>query len=789
MNDSLKKIVAKIEKPLLYEPQNGYHDTTVMGGLSKFALELIDSELKHQVDSESITTLQHLKALFLQYQAKPNQDLCEQIISFISKETKKKETPMPALNKISDKISARSELTRPVQFLSGVGPKRSLQLHRLGLYTLYDLLNYFPRDYLDRSSIEEIRQAKQDAQQTFMGKIAKVQEKVVNRFWILKVIVFDKTGMMVLVFFNQKYLKKTFEENIGKTLLFSGKVNLRYQYFEINSPEYEILEDEKESVQTGRIVPVYRLTSGLSAKWFRQLLWKTLQQFNQTIYEILPDEVLKQHQLMTRQESISMLHFPESFEKKEMARQRLVFDEFLFSQFQAALKKLENHQRAGYRFSVKTQDLEPLIQSLPFSLTETQQKALEEMLSDLNQPYPMNRLLHGDVGSGKTVVAASLCFLAHTHHIQSAFMAPTEILAKQSYRFLQSILEPFSAKIGLLISEIKEKEKKELLKQIENQEIDIIVGTHAIIQENVKFRSLGLIVVDEQHRFGVVQRSLLREKGFWPHTLVMSATPIPRTISMSRFGDLDVSVLSEMPRGTRKVQTKILLRRQQDEAYQAIRYQLDEGNKAFLVCPLIEESEKIQAENSLQKFEEMKARFPNTDVFLLHGRLSAEEKEKVMMDFKQSSSSLLVSTTVIEVGIDIPEATIMVIENAERFGLAQLHQLRGRVGRQSQQSFCWLLIESEHSKEKLSILEKTNSGFTIAEEDLRQRGPGELFGERQSGFFSHSMIQLEKDAVLLEQAKELIQSIKKSSDLWKELAEENLFRKPFLEKRNLQDVA
>lgn len=789
MNDSLKKILDRIQKPLLYEPQNGYQDTTVIGGLSKFALNLIEFELKNQTDQESLLFLQNLKNLFLQYQEKPNQNHYETILQSLTEGSQKKEYPTPTLTKISDKILARNELTRPVQFLSGVGPKRSLQLNRLGIYTLYDLLYYFPRDYLDRSSIEEIRQAKQDSHQTFMGKIAKVQEKVVNRYWILKVIVFDKTGMMVLVFFNQKYLKKTFEENIGKTLLFSGKVDLRYQYFEINSPEYEIIEEEKESIQTGRIVPVYRLTNGLSAKWFRQLIWKTLQQFNQHIYEIFPEEILGQYHKIIRQNSVLMLHFPESFEKKEMARQRMVFDEFLFGQFQAKSKKLENHQHKSYPFALQKKDLDPFIHSLPFSLTDTQQKALLEMIDDLNKEYPMNRLLHGDVGSGKTVVATAMCYLAHYKQKQSAFMAPTEILARQSYHFVKKILEPFSARVCLLVSEIKEKEKKALINKIENHDIDVVVGTHALIQENVKFQSLGLIIVDEQHRFGVIQRSLLREKGFWPHTLVMSATPIPRTISMSRYGDLDVSVLSEMPRGNRKVATKIVHRSQQNEAYHAIQDQLEQGNKAFLVCPLVEESDKIQAENSLQKSKEMKARFPDTEVFLLHGRLRAEEKEQIMFNFKQSSSSLLVSTTVIEVGIDIPEATIMVIENAERFGLAQLHQLRGRVGRQSQQSYCWLLVENNASKEKLRILEETNSGFSIAEEDLRQRGPGELFGERQSGFFTHSMIQLDKDALLMDQAKELIQSINENSSLWKELAEEYQFRKPFLEKRNLQDVA
>ncbi len=791
MNDSLKKLFLKIENPLSYEPKNGYHDSTVIGGFSKFALNLVAKELENVTQNETKNILLQLKDLLEQYQTKPDIAHYQSLFQFVSGRQSTKmpySTKASITQKISGTLISRNELTRPVQFLPGVGPKRSLQLHRLGLFTLYDLLYYFPRDYLDRSSVLEIGKAQSGTFQTFMGKIAKVQESYVNRYLILKVIVFDKTGMLVLVFFNQKFLKKTFEENIGKIVIFSGKVDFRYQYYEINSPEYEILEEEKETIQAGRIVPVYRLTTGLRPKWFRQLIWKTLEQYNQYLYDFLPAELLEKKQWMSRQESIFTLHFPETFEKQEKARQRIVFDEFLFGQYQARVKKNENHHHQGHRFSVKESDLDVFRKSLPFTLTETQNHALTEMIRDLNAEYPMNRLLHGDVGSGKTVVAAAMLFLAFIKGFQSALMAPTEILARQSYQFISSIMEHFQVKTALLISDLKEKEKKALLEKIEHHEIDIVVSTHAVIQEAVKFDSLGLIIVDEQHRFGVLQRSMLREKGVWPHTLVMSATPIPRTIALSRYGDLDVSVLSEMPGGCRQVTTRIIHRTRQEEAYNAIQKELENGNKAFLICPLIEESSKIQAENSIQKSEEMKTLFPKTDIFLLHGRLTAEEKEQVMKKFKEIPSALLVSTTVVEVGIDIPEATIIVIENAERFGLAQLHQLRGRVGRKSQQSYCWLIVENENAMEKLSIMEKTNSGFSIAEEDLQQRGPGELFGERQSGFFHHSMIQLEKDAVLIEEAKQLVASIKEESDFWKTIKEEIEFRKPFLDKRNLQDI-
>lgn len=791
MNENLKKTLLIIEKPLSFEPKNGYRDTTVIGGFSKYALEIVEKELGKSIYGvETRDFLLSLKSSLEEYKKKPDPSTFEPLFRLVSKPYREITVfPKPAeSSKTSDVLVSRTELTKPVQFLNGVGPKRSIQLHRLGIFTLYDLLYYFPRDYLDRSSISIIGKAQSGQFQTFIGKIAKVQESNHNHYLILKVIVFDKTGMMVLVFFNQKFLKKTFEENLGKMVIFSGKVDHRYQYFEINSPEFEILEEEKEALQSGRIVPAYRLTSGIRPKWFRQLVWKTLEQHQRFIYDILPPSFVEKKGWQSRRQSIRMLHFPSSFSQQEKARQRVVFEEFLFGQVQARQKKSENHHHKSQAFSVTEQDLVTFTKGLPFSLTDTQQKALNEMIKDLNSEYPMNRLLHGDVGSGKTVVAAAMLYLASSKGFQSAFMAPTEILARQSCAFITKVLQPYPYQVALLVSDIREKDKKTLINRIEQHQIDIVVGTHAIIQDSVKFDTLGLVVVDEQHRFGVIQRSTLREKGLWPHTLVMSATPIPRTIAMSRYGDLDVSVLSEMPRGNRQVSTRIIHRKHQQDAYQAIQTELKKGNKAFLICPLIEESDKVQAENSVQKAEEMKERFPDTSILLLHGKLSPEEKELVMKHFQDLSSALLVSTTVVEVGIDIPEATIIVIENAERFGLAQLHQLRGRVGRLSQQSFCWLIVENENAIEKLRIMEQTNSGFSIAEEDLKQRGPGELFGERQSGFFSQSMVHLETDAVLMEEAKELVLSIQEGSDLWKAIKEEMAFRAPFLSKRSLEDV-
>lgn len=772
-SSELIDLVNSLQNPLSYEPKNGFKDQTVVGGFSNFALRKIDSIQREYLSTPQVELIHSLEKAIKEYQSSPSESSFQKLNQILDS-IKKIYTPVKSVYINLD--LARNDLLKPIQFIKGIGPKRAKLFEKLGICTLFDLLYFFPRDYLDLRKIVSLSMAKVSEYQTFMGTVIDVKEFVKGNFTIVTVIVYDRTGYIQLTFFNQKYLTKLFKDHIQHKIIFSGKVQYQFNKFCIDSPDYEFLEEDKETIHTGRIVPIYRLTAGLNGKSLRSLIKNQLDASIGNLYEFIPESLLSNLALPIRSKAIQNLHFPEDAKHLESGRRRIVFEEFLLGQYRLYQIKLRNKLEKGILLKNNQKVTDSFLKSLPFTLTISQQNVLREISDDLASGKPMNRLLHGEVGSGKTAVAASLFFLCAKNAMQSAFMAPTEILARQSYQVLMKFLEPHDIKVGLLISEMKEKEKNRCIRELEAGEIDVVVGTHALIQEKVSFKELALVIVDEQHRFGVKQRLSLKNKGTIPHMLVMSATPIPRSVAMTRYGDLDISVLNEIPGGDRKVVTKIIEQKHLPEIYEFMRKEIGKGAKVYIVCPLIEESEKIEAASSIQKAEEMKAVFPELNVLLLHGRMSSQEKEEIMNVFKTTEGNILVSTTVIEVGIDIPEASIILIENAERFGLAQLHQLRGRVGRKSQQSWCFLSVSSLEAKNRLNILERTNSGFSIAEEDLTQRGPGELYGEKQSGFVNFSLVQMDKDIKLLEAAKETVLDIKSNRKWSDQLEKEIEFR-------------
>ncbi|MBA7618556.1 ATP-dependent DNA helicase RecG [subsurface metagenome] len=600
-------------------------------------------------------------------------------------------------------------------------------------------------------------------------------------------IVGDETGNVRVVWFNNPYLAKQLATNTR--VVISGKVSLFKGQHVFQSPEWELVED-KELIHVGRLVPLYSLTQGLRPRQVRKLMKGVVDQWAWQVEDFLPPELRERCNLLELPQAISQAHYPEDEVSKDRARIRLAFDELFILQLGVLSKKRDWQEgQPGSPISTDKTVLEAFLKSLPFELTPAQHKALEELLVDLEKPRAMSRLLQGEVGSGKTVVALAALLMAAANGCQGAFMAPTEILAEQHFSTICQLLSrdgnleeqedylksysgllPRPLTVAMLIGAITQKRKRELQQRILDGDIDIIIGTHALIQKEVEFHKLGLAVIDEQHRFGVEQRSALRQKGFNPHVSVMTATPIPRTLALTLYGDLDLSVIGELPPGRLPVKTKWLKPVQRESAYAFVRKQVAEGQQAFIICPLIEESEAIQARAAISEYERLSQEvFPELKLGLLHGRISAADKEKVMRRFHSGELNILVATPVVEVGIDVPNATVMLVESADRFGLSQLHQFRGRVGRGQEQSYCMLLAEnpSQVARERLDIIENIQDGFQLAEEDLKLRGPGEFFGTRQSGLPDMKMAKL-SDIHILELARsEAIRLFEKDKNLQK----------------------
>lgn len=625
------------------------------------------------------------------------------------------------------------DLNKDVQFVKGIGPKKAKKLNKLGIFTLKDLIYYFPRQFEDRNNLKKIFELQNEDKATLkviiVGITTSSPRKGMN---ITKVDVRDDTGYAKLVFFNQDYIKNTLKP--GDTILVFGKVKKEFKSIELSSCEVEFLTNSPKN--TCKIMPVYPLTYGVTNKDVMGMIKTALSDPNLEIKEYLPKRIIEKYKLCSIDYAIKNMHIPTSKEALKIALYRIVFEEFLILQLGLFTFKNGIEDIEGIKFK-KNKILDNIVSSLPFKLTGAQDRALNEIIEDMNSNNVMNRLVQGDVGSGKTVVALLALSYCVLNGYQGALMAPTEILAEQHYISLTDTLKDFGMNVELLVGSLTKKQKEKVLDKVKNNEVDILIGTHALIEDKVEFNKLGLVITDEQHRFGVRQRNKLSSKGDNPDILVMTATPIPRTLALILYGDLDISIIDELPPGRQPIETIAIDKKKRDNVYNSfVRTEVEKGRQVYIVCPLVEESEAIEAKSALNLVEELKTEyFSDLRVGLLHGKMKGSEKDSIMKSFKNKELDILVSTTVIEVGVNVPNATLMIIENAERFGLAQLHQLRGRVGRGSHKSYCILIYASKSDvcKQRMSIMEETNDGFKISEKDLEIRGPGEFFGTRQHG--------------------------------------------------------
>ncbi len=646
----------------------------------------------------------------------------------------------------------------PVTVLRGVQSATARLLARLGIYTVRDALLFFPFRYDDFSDMRPIAELRPDVNQTVVGTVWDIDARQTrNGRSMVTATITDSTGLITATWFNQEYIARQLHP--GDPIVISGKPVAFNGRLTFTSPEWEPYDDEL--LHTGRIVPVYRSTEGLHRRTLRRIMHDAVERFADQMAEYLPEWVRRDAQLVGLTTAIRQIHFPDSRLDAARAAKRLAFDEFLLIQLgMLQRRRAWQEARQALPMAGERDVLDAFISSLPFELTGAQKRVIGEILADMARPVPMTRLLQGDVGSGKTVVAAAALLVAVANGAQGAIMAPTEILAEQHYKNITRMFEKLadagrSPVVRLLKGSTPRKEKQEIYEGVASGEVDIVVGTHALIQEGLTFRKLGLVVVDEQHRFGVLQRDALRQKGLqaglMPHTLVMTATPIPRSLALTIYGDLEVSVLDEMPPGRRLIKTRWVDATRRQQAYDFIEKKVAEGRQAFIICPLIEESEKIEAKAAVAEYERLKTEvFPGRRLALLHGRMKPKEKEEVMASFNRGEADILVSTSVVEVGIDVPNATVMLVEGADRFGLAQLHQFRGRVGRGQHQSYCILLADDPQGPafERMQIIQDTHDGFRLAEADLEIRGPGEFFGTRQSGMPDLRMAKLSDMATL-----------------------------------------
>jgi len=626
-------------------------------------------------------------------------------------------------------------LDADIQYLKGVGPKRALKLHKLNIFTVEELLNYFPVKYEDRRAVKNINEICDQGKYLLKVRIFEKPKhsRIKKNMSIIKAICKDDTGFITLTFFNQDFLIDKLI--VGEYYYVFGNVKIAYGKLETTNPE---IEQMNKDWKAGNIMPVYGLTYGLSNNEITKLVKTALETYYEEIQNILPEEIIKKYRLTSKKNAVKALHFPSDNRKYSLAKRTIAFEKLLIMQL--GLFNIKNNMsNESSDIKIRNAGLsEKLLSAIPYKLTKAQLKVISEIKEDLKSQKTMNRLIQGDVGSGKTVVAVYAMLMAAGSGYQSSMMAPTEILALQHYETLKEFIKmaELDVNIEILTGSVKLKEKEEILNKLKSGEIDIIVGTHALIEDNVEFNNIGLVVTDEQHRFGVRQRAKLSNKGKAPHILIMTATPIPRTLALMIYGDLDISLIDEMPPGRQKVITSIVTDKEKTKAYDFIKNQVDNGRQAYIVAPLVDESEVLELNSAVEIYKELKSSyFSGYKLGLLHGKMSNSEKEEVINKFYKGRINVLISTTVVEVGVNVPNAVVMLVLNAERFGLAQLHQLRGRVGRGNYQSYCILVNESKSkkSKDRMNILKRTNNGFIIAEEDLKIRGPGDFFGVRQHG--------------------------------------------------------
>ena len=660
------------------------------------------------------------------------------------------------------------ELQKSVQYIKNVGPSRVKLLNKLNIHTLEDLISYFPRNYEDRGIAKKISDCK-DGEEALIKAVAitKVNETYAGRLKIYRLIVRDGENPCTIIWYNQSYVKNIFK--IGNTYNFYGKVEIKAGRYEMKSP---IFDESGQNKNTGKIIPIYPLTYGISQNTIRKIIENGVDEVYQNLEENLPEYILKKYNLMEINDAIKYIHFPENKNDFIRARYRLVFEELLG--FQLALLQIKQSYKVEEKKLAFSKDvkMEDVINTLPFTLTNAQLKVLKEINSDMESKKPMNRLLQGDVGSGKTIVSVIASYKAVKSGYQVAILAPTAILASQHLENFNKTLRKFGIKSELLVSSITKKNKQIIKEKLLNGEIDILIGTHAMLEDDVVFKNLGLVVTDEQHRFGVKQRAKIVSKGNNPDVIVMSATPIPRTLALILYGDLDISIINELPPNRKKIDTFAVGKSYEERVNNFVKKQIDEGRQCYIVCPLVEENEEMDLKSVTELASKLQNEtFSNYKVEYLHGKMKPKEKDEIMLKFKNGDIDILISTTVIEVGVDVPNANIMVIENSERFGLAQLHQLRGRVGRGEFKSYCILKFEGKGKvvQERMKIMCQTNDGFVISEKDLELRGSGDFFGTAQHGIPEMKIANLFEDIDILKKVQELsMKIIEKDPELKKE---------------------
>ena len=766
----------KLEKILILERNLGYTDRAVIGGLGRFVSYWADGARQSTTDPTLTRLIDETGALLQSYSHETAGRRREMVQEALRKwegvdtpaqeEKHEASAPKPEEQPGTENKQARTSLSSPVTELRGVSEAYARRLALLGVKTIHDLLYLFPHRYDDYSALKTIDKLQYGEEVTIIGTVRETQERTSKRGQnLVSSTISDGTGALQATWFNQPYLVRRLKA--GRQIVISGRVDQYLGRLTFSSPTWEPLDEEL--IHTARMVPVYPLTRGIAARWLRRMVKRTTDYWSLRLPDHLPPAIREQRGLLELESAIRQIHFPDNWEALKAARRRLAFDELLMIQLGVLRQRHDWQMRSARPVRIDRPLLRTFLESLPYSLTPAQERALSQILDDLQQPRPMSRLLQGDVGSGKTVVAAAAMLVTAASGMQAVLMVPTEILAEQHYMNLERLwgelwlpgLKKLSSELRLLTGSLKPSDKVRIYDEIETGKATIIIGTHALIQEELAFHNLGMVVIDEQHRFGVTQRASLRQKGHNPHVLVMTATPIPRTLALTLYGDLDISTIDELPPGRKEIVTRWLKPRERERAYAFVRARVEETQQAFIICPLVEESEKIEAKAAVDEHQRLqKEVFPDLRLGLLHGRMTAEEKEVVMRDFYRGDLDILVCTPVVEVGIDVPNATVMLIEGADRFGLAQLHQFRGRVGRGEQQSYCLLLAESptESGEQRLEIITSTQDGFKLADEDLAMRGPGEFFGTRQSGLPDLKVARL-SDLRVLEEARSVAQEI------------------------------
>ena len=769
----------KLDKMIALEIEAGYENKAVIGGLDGVLVWWPQQARLECTEVELWTVIEQVVDLIKGYRVLGNQEARAQAVAEIRKKlatigsARLAETVPPSPSSRPEPVEAsfgdegvvrskggfaRHGLNSPVTAISGIGPTQAKRLQRLGVKTIGDMLYLFPHRHEDYSKLKPIGKLKYGEQVTVIGTIRSTRlKKRSASASMVNTIVADGSGMIQATWFNQPYLVEQFKR--GRQIVLSGRVEEYLGRLVMSSPIWEPLE--AELLHTGRLVPVYPLTGGIKPRWLRRIIKRTVDYWAQRLPDHLPALIRERNGLLALEQAVTQIHFPDNVQSLAQARRRLAFDELFVLQIGVLRQRAQWRGEPGVPIPADRAVLDEFLSTLPYELTGAQQRSLDDILNDLAGDRPMSRLLQGDVGSGKTVVAMAAMYLVAKAGYQAVIMAPTAILAEQHFKNVSSMVGPLGPHAALLTGGISRAERDQIRAGLGDGTISILVGTHAVFQQGVDLRRLALAIVDEQHRFGVQQRGMLRSKGSNPHMLVMSATPIPRTLALTAYGDLDLSVIDEMPPGRLPILTRSFMHAERERAYRFVRSQIEQGRQAYVICPLVTESDKTEAKAAVEEHERLqKSIFPDLRLGLMHGRLKSAEKEKVMRTFSSHEVDILVSTSVVEVGIDVPNATVMLIEGANRFGLAQLHQFRGRVGRGKHASYCILLSDAttDVSEERLRAIESTQDGFKLAERDLEMRGPGDFFGTRQSGLPELKLVSL-GDTPLLELARREAQGL------------------------------